>query len=84
MASQAHTLMHRILPVWAEVRLAATTWRLAVLDRPARRARVPAMDYDTTPIDTEDLPDLLAQLAAVAVLELVARALVPAVGVWAA
>jgi hypothetical protein len=35
-------------------------------------------------IDTEDLADLLAQLAAVAVLELVARALVPAVGVWAA
>lgn len=42
------------------------------------------MDHDTALIDTEDLSDLLAQLAAVAVLELVARALVPAVGVWAA
>jgi hypothetical protein len=43
-----------------------------------------AMDYDTPLIATEDLPGLLAQLAAVAMLELVARALVPAVGVWAA
>jgi hypothetical protein len=42
------------------------------------------MDYDTPEIDTEDLPELLAQLAAVAVLELLARALAPAVTVWAA
>jgi len=76
--------MHGILPVPVGVRLAATTWRLAALDRPGRRARVPAKDYDPTPIHTEDLSDLLAQLAAVVVLELVARALVPAVGVWAA
>jgi hypothetical protein len=38
---------------------------------------------DTDRIDIDDLPDLLAQLAAVALLELVARALVPAAAVWA-
>jgi hypothetical protein len=41
------------------------------------------MDTDHIDIDTEDLPDLLAQLAAVALLELAARALVPAAAVWA-
>ena len=35
------------------------------------------MDSDHIDIDTEDLPDLLAQLAAVALLELAARALPP-------
>jgi hypothetical protein len=41
------------------------------------------MDTDHIHIDSEDLPDLLAQLAAVALLELAARALVPAAAVWA-
>ena len=42
------------------------------------------MDHDPPRVDTEDLSELLAQIAVVAVLELVARALVPAVRVWAA
>ena len=34
-------------------------------------------------LDLEDLPELLAQLAAIALLELAARTLVPAAAVWA-
>jgi hypothetical protein len=41
------------------------------------------MDDRRPDIDTDDLPALLAQLAAVALLELAARALVPAAAVWA-
>jgi hypothetical protein len=41
------------------------------------------MEYDIADIETDDLPDLLAQLAAVALLELVARTVVPAAAVWA-
>jgi hypothetical protein len=40
-------------------------------------------DHDTV-IEIEDLRELLAQLAAVALLELAARTLVPAAAVWAA
>jgi hypothetical protein len=42
-----------------------------------------AMDDDRTDIDIDDLGDLLAQLAAVAALELAARLLVPNAVVWA-
>jgi hypothetical protein len=76
--------MHRILPVGAGVRLPATTAAAGRIGLPGSASESVAMDYDTPLIDTEDLPGLLAQLAAVAMLELVARALVPAVGVWAA
>jgi hypothetical protein len=41
------------------------------------------MDDDRTEIEIEDLGDLLAQLAAVAALELAARLLVPNAVIWA-
>jgi hypothetical protein len=40
------------------------------------------MDDETLDIDIEDLGELAAQLAAIATLELLARVLVPAAGLW--
>jgi hypothetical protein len=75
--------MARILPALAGVRFPAAGSAADRIGARPRAAETAGMDTDHTDIDAEDLPDLLAQLAAVALLELAARALVPAAAVWA-